>query len=86
MWLKRYEKKQKTFESIKEQAQIFLDLMKQHRLRALILTSSFELANLMHEQARGKNLRVITHSAGKSDKAIKSFISDRQGDVLITRG
>ncbi|MFX0087017.1 MAG: helicase C-terminal domain-containing protein, partial [Candidatus Hodarchaeota archaeon] len=31
-----------------------------------------------------RNLEVITHTAGKSDKAIKSFISDRRGDVLVT--
>ncbi|MFX1282034.1 MAG: helicase C-terminal domain-containing protein [Promethearchaeota archaeon] len=78
------EKKGKSFQIIKNQSQTFLDLLKQHHLRALILTSSFELANLMYGLARSKQLEVITHSAGKSDKAIKSFISNRQGDVLIT--
>ena len=77
------EKKQKTFKSIEDQSQIFLDLLKQYHVRALILTSSFELANLMQELANTKKLRVITHSAGKSDDAVKSFISG-QGDVLIT--
>jgi len=78
------EKKEKSFKSIEYQSSIFLDLLKQHHLRALILTSSFELANLMYKLASSKQLMVITHSAGKSDKAIKTFISKRQGDVLIT--
>ncbi len=78
------EKKEKTFRFIDDQSQLFLDLLKQHHIRGLILTSSFELANLMEELAKSKNLRVISHSAGKSDDAIKSFISNRQGDVLIT--
>lgn len=78
------EKKQKAFRSIEDQSQIFLELCKQRHLRGLILTSSFELANLMGQLARTKKLQVITHTAGKSDDAIKSFIMNRKGDVLIT--
>ncbi|MHA2202326.1 MAG: helicase C-terminal domain-containing protein [Candidatus Hodarchaeales archaeon] len=78
------EKKQKTFGLIENQSQKFLELLKQHYLRGLILTSSFELANLMGQLARTNKLQVITHTAGKSDAAIKDFIGNRKGDVLIT--
>ncbi len=78
------EKKQRVFKILETQSRPFLDLMKQHQLRGLILTSSFELANLMEELARMSKLRVITHTSGKSDKAINDFISNHQGDVLIT--
>ena len=78
------EKKERTFKAIERHSQIFLNLLKQHHLRALILTSSFELATLMQKLVTAKRLRVITHTAGKSDDAIKSFIAKRQGDVLIT--
>ncbi|MHA1968148.1 MAG: helicase C-terminal domain-containing protein, partial [Candidatus Hodarchaeales archaeon] len=62
----------------------FIDLLKKYRLRSLILASSFELARLMEKLSKDRNLEVITHSAGKSDEAIKRFISERKGDVLIT--
>ncbi|MFX1546993.1 MAG: helicase C-terminal domain-containing protein [Promethearchaeota archaeon] len=78
------EKKKKAYKAIEEQSQLFLDLMKQHHLRGLILTSSFELASLMEKFTKKRSLNVITHTAGKSDDAIKRFISQQQGDVLIT--
>ncbi|UCG01757.1 MAG: hypothetical protein JSW11_19380 [Candidatus Heimdallarchaeota archaeon] len=78
------EKKQYSFGVIEDQSQQFLELLKQRRLRGLILTSSFELANLMGQLAKENKLQVITHTAGKSDAAIKSFIVNRKGDVLIT--
>ena len=78
------EKKQNSFRSIENQSQKFLQLLKQHRLRGLILTSSFELANLMGQLAKANKLQVITHTAGKSDTAIKDFVVNRKGDVLIT--
>ncbi|MFX1516328.1 MAG: helicase C-terminal domain-containing protein, partial [Promethearchaeota archaeon] len=78
------EKKEKTFRSIENQSQKFLELMQQQRLRGLILTSSFELANLMRQLAKANKLQVVTHTAGKSDTAIKDFITHRKGDVLIT--
>ncbi|MFX0125541.1 MAG: helicase C-terminal domain-containing protein, partial [Candidatus Hodarchaeota archaeon] len=77
-------KKQRTFKFIEKQSLKFLELLKQHQLRGLILTSSFELANLMGQLARANKLQVITHTAGKSDAAIKNFIINRKGDVLIT--
>ncbi|MFW9903900.1 MAG: helicase C-terminal domain-containing protein [Candidatus Thorarchaeota archaeon] len=78
------EKKQVTFRSIEDHSQKFLELLKQHHLRGLILTSSFELANLMGQLAKANKLQVITHTAGKSDTAIRDFIENRKGDVLIT--
>jgi Rad3-related DNA helicase len=78
------EKKQVTFRSIEDHSQVFLELLKENRLRGLILTSSFELANLMGQLAKANRLQVITHTAGKSDAAIKDFIESRKGDVLIT--
>ncbi|MHA2227348.1 MAG: helicase C-terminal domain-containing protein [Candidatus Hodarchaeales archaeon] len=78
------QKKHDSFKMIKTQSDLFLDLMKQGHLRGLILTSSFELANLMDNLVKNKGLSVITHTAGKSDDAVKAFISKRKGDVLIT--
>ena len=78
------EKKQITFRSIEDHSYQFLELLKQHRIRGLILTSSFELANLMGQLAKANKLQVITHTAGKSDAAIRDFIENRKGDVLIT--
>jgi Rad3-related DNA helicase len=78
------EKKERSFKAIENQSDIFLNILRQNHLRALILTSSFELANMMHKLATMKKLRVITHTAGKSDDAIRNFIEKRQGDVLIT--
>lgn len=78
------DRKRHTFETITNQSNLFLDTLKKYRLRSLILASSFELARLMEKLAKTRNLDVITHTAGKSDKAIKSFISDRKGDVLVT--
>jgi Rad3-related DNA helicase len=78
------EKKKQTFQTLKNQSQIFFDLMKRKQLRGLVLASSFELSRLMEDLARTKQLRVITHTAGKSDEAIKRFIFERQGDVLIS--
>ena len=78
------EKKERSFKSIEEQSQEFLALLRDHRLRGLILTSSFELAHLMGQLAKTNKLQVISHTAGKSDAAIKDFIVNRKGDVLIT--
>ncbi|UCE13771.1 MAG: hypothetical protein JSV04_01020 [Candidatus Heimdallarchaeota archaeon] len=77
-------KKESAFRVIEDQTQIFLELLKQHQLRGIILTPSFELANLMGQLARTSKLQVITHTAGKSDAAIRAFIVNREGDVLIT--
>jgi Rad3-related DNA helicase len=78
------DRKEHAFKIITSQSHPFLDILKKYRLRSLILASSFELARLMEKLVKTKNLDVITHSAGKSDKAIRSFISDRRGDVLVT--
>ncbi|MFX0172320.1 MAG: helicase C-terminal domain-containing protein [Candidatus Hodarchaeota archaeon] len=78
------EKKIQTFQTLRDQSQIFFNLMKQKQLRGLVLASSFELSLLMQEIAKAKQLKVITHTAGRSDEAIKRFISERQGDVLIS--
>ncbi|MFX0049932.1 MAG: helicase C-terminal domain-containing protein [Candidatus Hermodarchaeota archaeon] len=78
------EKKLHTFQTLRDQSQIFFNLMKQKQLRGLVLASSFELSLLMEEIAKTNQLKVITHTTGKSDEAIKRFISERQGDVLIS--
>ncbi len=78
------DRKEHAFNLITKQSQFFLDIVKEYQLRGLILASSFELARLMEKLAEIKRLNVITHTAGKSDEAIKRFISDRKGDVLVT--
>jgi Rad3-related DNA helicase len=78
------EKKKITFDFITRHTQPFLTSLYTKHQRGLILASSFELARLMEGIARASGLVVITHTAGKSDKAIKSFIDEERGDVLIT--
>ncbi len=78
------DKKKNTFDFIQKHAQPFLRSLYKHQQRGLILASSFELARLMEGLARANGLVVITHSAGKSDSAVKSFINSKKGDVLIT--
>jgi Rad3-related DNA helicase len=78
------EKKNRSFEFILHQSEPFLDLMAKLDLRGLILASSFELSRLMERAAKKYDLNVVTHSAGKSDEAIKYFVEQRKGDVLIT--
>ncbi len=77
-------KKRETFQILEEQTRKFLNLLKIYTLRGLILVSSFELSRLMENIAKNTQLRVVTHTAGKSDDAIKRFIAEQQGDVLIT--
>jgi Rad3-related DNA helicase len=78
------EKKRETFEFIQKYAQPFLRSLYKTQQRGLILASSFELARLMESLARANGLVVITHTAGKSDSAVKSFIDSKKGDILIT--
>jgi Rad3-related DNA helicase len=78
------DKKRNTFEFIQKYTQPFLRSLYNHKQRGLILASSFELARLMEGIARANGLIVITHTAGKSDSAVKSFINSKKGDVLIT--
>ncbi len=78
------EKKEQSFRIILGQSEPFLDLMAKFNLRGLILASSFELSRLMERAAKTYALNVVTHSAGKSDEAIKTFVNRRKGDVLIT--
>jgi Rad3-related DNA helicase len=78
------DRKEHAYKTITNFSRPFIDLLKKYRLRSLILASSFELARLMEKLSKDRNLKVITHSAGKSDEAIKRFISERKGDVLIT--
>jgi len=78
------EKKKNSFNFLTRYTQPFLTSLYTNRQRGLILASSFELARLMEGIARASGLVVITHTAGKSDRAIKSFIEDEKGDVLIT--
>ncbi|PWI49229.1 hypothetical protein CEE45_02490 [Candidatus Heimdallarchaeota archaeon B3_Heim] len=77
-------KKKDTFEFIQKYAQPFMNLLYKNKQRGLILASSFELARLMEGLARANGLVVITHTAGKSDTAVKSFIDAKKGDILIT--
>ncbi len=77
-------KKKYTFEFIQKYAQPFMNLLYKNKQRGLILASSFELARLMEGLARANGLVVITHRAGKSDTAVKSFIDAKKGDILIT--
>ncbi len=78
------DRKEHAYKTITKFSQPFIELIKKYRLRSLILASSFELARLMEKLSKDRNLEVITHSAGKSDEAIKQFISGRKGDVLVT--
>ena len=78
------EKKRNTFNFLTKYTQPFLTSLYSNHQRGLILTSSFELARLMEGISRASGLVVITHTAGKSDKAIKAFIDEQKGDVLIT--
>ena len=78
------EKKKNSFDFLTRQTQPFLTSLYKNNQRGLILAASFELARLMEGIARASGLVVITHTAGKSDKAIKSFIENEKGDVLIT--
>ncbi|MCK4847778.1 MAG: hypothetical protein KAT16_02000 [Candidatus Heimdallarchaeota archaeon] len=78
------EKKRDSFNFLTKHTQPFLASLYTNHQRGLILAASFELARLMEGIARASGLVVITHTAGKSDKAIKSFIDDEKGDVLIT--
>jgi len=78
------EKKKNSFDFLTRQTQPFLTSLYKNHQRGLILAASFELARLMEGIARASGLVVITHTAGKSDKAIKSFIENEKGDVLIT--
>ena len=77
-------KKKDTFEFIQKYTQPFMNLLYKNKQRGLILASSFELARLMDGLARANGLVVITHTAGKSDTAVKSFIDAKKGDILIT--
>ncbi len=77
-------RKKKSFDFIQSRSRKLLQLTKKLNLRTLILSSSFEMARLMETSAKFHGLAVITHTAGKSDDAIKRFISKREGDVLIT--
>ena len=78
------EKKKNSFDFINKYIQSFLANLYKFKQRGLILASSFELARLIEGKARANGLVVVTHTEGKSDKAIKSFISSKEGDVLIT--
>jgi Rad3-related DNA helicase len=78
------EKKKRTFNFLKRHIQPFLATLYKSKQRGLILASSFELARLIEGTARANGLVVVTHTEGKSDKAIKSFINSKEGDVLIT--
>ncbi|MHA2052397.1 MAG: helicase C-terminal domain-containing protein [Candidatus Hodarchaeales archaeon] len=78
------EKKKRTFNFLKRHMQPFLATLYNSKQRGLILASSFELARLIEGTARANGLVVVTHTEGKSDKAIKSFINSKEGDVLIT--
>jgi Rad3-related DNA helicase len=78
------EKKKFSFDFLTKHTQPFLTSLYTNHQRGLILAASFELARLMEGIARASGLVVITHTAGKSDKAIKSFIEEEKGDVLIT--
>ncbi len=78
------EKKTKTFNFLKKYTQPFLAALYKNKQRGLILASSFELARLIEGSARANGLVVVTHTEGKSDKAIKSFINSKEGDILIT--
>lgn len=78
------EKKNLAFQTLMTQTRPFFRLAKQQRLRGLILASSFELSLLMERIASSEKLNVISHTAGRSDEAVKEFISQHRGDVLIT--
>ena len=78
------DKKNYSYNLISKQVLPLLNLMRRKNLRGLVLTSSFEIANLITKLARDQRLQVITHTAGRSDEAIKNFIADKKGDVLIT--
>jgi Rad3-related DNA helicase len=78
------EKKKQSFNFIKKYTQPFFADLYKNKQRGLVLASSFELARLIEGVARANGLVVVTHTEGKSDKAIKSFINSKEGDVLIT--
>ena len=78
------EKKKNAFTFLEKHTQPFLATLNNYHQRGLILASSFELARLMEGVTRANGLVVITHTAGKSDTAIKAFIQKKKGDVLIT--
>ncbi|NHJ03133.1 MAG: hypothetical protein EAX86_13430 [Candidatus Heimdallarchaeota archaeon] len=78
------DRKKNAFDYIQKNSRKLLELTKKLNLRSLILSSSFELARLMETTAKSLGLMVITHTSGKSDGAIKRFITEREGDVLIT--
>ncbi|MHA2288964.1 MAG: helicase C-terminal domain-containing protein [Promethearchaeota archaeon] len=78
------DKKKEAFEFIQKYTQPFLKALYKTKQRGLILASSFELARLMEGIAKANGLLVITHTAGKSDRAVKSFIKSKKGDILIT--
>lgn len=78
------EKKMDSFRALADQTTPFFRLAHQEKLRGLILASSFELASHMEKLARAEKLTVISHTAGKSDEAVKHFISQQRGDVLIS--
>ena len=78
------DKKNFSYNLISEQIPPLLNLIRDRNLRGLVLTSSFEIANLISKLARSQRLQVVTHTAGKSDEAIKNFIDEKKGDILIT--
>ncbi|MHA1971827.1 MAG: helicase C-terminal domain-containing protein [Candidatus Hodarchaeales archaeon] len=78
------EKKTQTFKYIRDKMAPILKIMREQKLRGLILTSSFEIASITSKLAKDLHLSVVTHTAGRSDEAIKDFTLAMKGDVLIT--
>jgi len=78
------EKKTQTFDYIRHEMTPILKIMREKNLRGLILTSSFEIASIISKLSKNLYLDVVTHTAGRSDEAIKDFTLGKKGDVLIT--